>query len=184
MNVDDLLILVERSREKIEKIDEDFYLRLKERIRELEKLKREADDEEYIKIDEELRTLRRIQKRIFELRTYKIVQLVWAEICETDSGIEGKENLIDVERELYRKLKELLAEYRHSIFEGISVVEDHMPVTENERILIRVKQDVPEFEGVDGKTYKLRREDVVLIPALNANALINSGIAEKIEVKR
>ncbi len=55
---------------------------------------------------------------------------------------------------------------------------------EPERILVRIKQDIPEFEGVDGKTYKLRKEDVVLIPSLNANALVKSGIAEKIEVKR
>jgi len=37
--------------------------------------------------------------------------------------------------------------------------------------------------GVDGKTYKLRREDVVVLPELNAKALIKDGVAEEIEVK-
>lgn len=53
-----------------------------------------------------------------------------------------------------------------------------------DKILLRVKQDIPEFEGIDGKTYKLRRGDVVIVPKLNADALIKSGVCEEIEVKR
>ncbi|MBE8540436.1 hypothetical protein [Geoglobus acetivorans] len=184
MNIDDLLILIEKSREKIEKIEEDLYFRIKERIDELNQLRKEADDDEFTKIDEELRTLKRIQKRIFEMRTFKIIKLAWADICETESGIEGRENLIEVEREFYRKLRDLLTDFRKSVIEGQPVHESAEELPDSERVLVRVRQDVPEFEGVDGKTYKLRREDVVLIPSLNANALIKSGVAEKIEVKR
>ena len=183
MNIDDLLILLERSREKIQKIDEDFYIQLKLRIDELNELKRTAGDEEYSKIDEELRTLRRVQKRIFEMRTIKIIHLAWAEVCGTESGIEGRENMIGVERELYQDLVQLLETYRKRVVEGDGI-EEARQYQESDRVLVRVRQDIPEFEGVDGKTYKLRKEDVVLIPSLNANALIKSGVAERIEVKR
>ncbi|WP_456370776.1 hypothetical protein [Geoglobus sp.] len=183
MNIDDLLILLERSREKIQKIDEDFYIQLKLRIDELNELKRTAGDEEYSKIDEELRTLRRVQKRIFEMRTIKIIHLAWAEVCGTESGIEGRENMIGVEREFYQDLVQLLETYRKRVVEGDGI-EEARQYQESDRVLVRVRQDIPEFEGVDGKTYKLRKEDVVLIPSLNANALIKSGVAEKIEVKR
>lgn len=183
MNIDDLLILLERSREKIQKIDDDFYIQLKQRIDELSELKRNAGDEEYSKIDEELRTLRRVQKRIFEMRTIKIIHLAWAEVCGTESGIEGRENMIGIEKEFYQDLVQLLETYRRRVVEGDGM-EEVRPYQESDRVLVRVRQDIPEFEGVDGKTYKLRKEDVVLIPSLNANALIKSGVAEKIEVKR
>ncbi len=183
MNIDDLLILLERSREGIQKIDEDFYIQIKKRIDELSAMKRDASDEEYARIDEELRTLRRLQKRIFEMRTIKIINLAWAKICGTESGIEGSENMIGVERTFYEELLQLLDRYRKQVVEGEGIEEARTP-QDSERIMVRVRQDIPEFEGVDGKTYKLRKEDVVLIPSLNANALIKSGVAEKIEVKR
>jgi DNA replication factor GINS len=49
-------------------------------------------------------------------------------------------------------------------------------------MLVRIKKDV-EILGVDGKRYKLRREDVATLPAENAEVLVKSGIAEMIEVK-
>ncbi|AKG91515.1 Uncharacterized protein conserved in archaea [Geoglobus ahangari] len=183
VNIDDLLILLEKSREGIQKIDEDLYIQIKRRIDELSELRKSASDEEFARVDEELRTMKRLQKRIFEMRTIKIINLAWAEVCGTESGIEGRENMIGVEREFYERLVELLMDYKKQVVEGEGI-EEARPAEESDRVLLRIKQDIPEFEGVDGKTYKLRKEDVVLIPSLNANALINSGVAEKIEVKR
>ncbi len=183
MNIDELLILLEKSREGIQKIDEDLFFRINSRIEELNDRKKDAGENEFDKIDEELRTLKRIQKRIFELRTIKIINMAWAEVCGTESGIEGSENMISVEREFYSSLLSLLKDYKNRVV-SFRPVENVKVEREPDRILVRIKQDIPEFEGVDGKTYKLRKEDVVLIPSLNANALIKSGIAEKIEVKR
>ncbi len=183
MNVDELLILLEKSREGIQKIDEDLFVQINSRIEELKEMRKNADEADFERIDEELRTLKRIQKRIFELRTIKIINMAWAEVCGTESGIEGRENMISAEREFYSSFLKLLKEYRERIVKA-SPAENTEINPEPERILVRIKQDIPEFEGVDGKTYKLRKEDVVLIPSLNANALIKSGIAERIEVKR
>jgi len=183
LNIDELLILLEKSREGIQKIDEDLFFRINSRIEELNDRKKDAGENEFDKIDEELRTLKRIQKRIFELRTIKIINMAWAEVCGTESGIEGSENMISVEREFYSSLLSLLKDYKNRVV-SFRPVENVKVEREPDRILVRIKQDIPEFEGVDGKTYKLRKEDVVLIPSLNANALIKSGIAEKIEVKR
>ncbi len=182
MNIDELMILAERSRTAIEKIDDDFYERLKERIAELEERMKKASDEDATRIEDEIRTLKKIQKKIFEARTGKIIRLAWAEVCNTESGIEGKENLIQVEKDFLEKLKELILKFRELLLE--KRVEKEESIEEGDYVLLRIKQDIPEFEGVDGKTYKLRREDVVLIPKLNANGLIKSGVAEKIEVKR
>ncbi len=69
---------------------------------------------------------------------------------------------------------EVISEFRKSIFEGKK--------EKMERVLVRIKKDA-EILGVDGKRYKLRKEDVATLPAENAEVLIKSGVAEKIEVK-
>jgi len=112
MDIDELLLILEKSRTgKIQKIDDDFYDRLRERIEELEELRKKTDnDREISRIEDELRTLKRIRRRIFEIRTGKIVRAAWSEVCETESGIEGLENLIEAEKNLLRKLVEVINE--------------------------------------------------------------------------
>ena len=187
MDIEELLIIVEKSRgSKIQKIDPDFYEMLRNRIKELEELRKELEEVE--RVDDEIRTLRKIQRRIFEARVSKIVRAAWAEVCGTESGIEGMENLIDKERELFRKVVEVLTGFRKWVFEGETYMEEKSEAgegSEGRKIsLVRVKQDIPEFEGVDGKTYKLRKGDVVTLPSLNANVLVKSDAVEVIEVKR
>ncbi len=186
MDIDELLLILEKSRTgKIQKIDEDFYDKLRERIEELEELRKKTDnDRELSRIEDELRTLKRIRRKIFEIRTSKIVRAAWSEVCETESGIEGFENLIEVERNLFRKLVEVIKEFKKSIFESEPKEEVVEVKSEDGYVLVRVKNDIPEFEGIDGKTYKLRREDVVTLPALNAKALMKGNAVEIIEVKR
>ncbi|HIP62725.1 MAG TPA: hypothetical protein EYH04_01150 [Archaeoglobus profundus] len=184
MDINELLAILEKSKQgKLLKISEDFYDRIKDRIKELEELKKSAkSDDELIKIEDEIRTLKRIQRRIFELRTSRIIRAAWAKVCETDTG-EELENMIELEKILFRKLVELLEKFKRLILERREEkVEEE--VVEEGYIMVRIKKDIPEFEGVDGKIYKLRKEDVVLLPALNAKALIKNGVAEEVEVKR
>ncbi|AEA47904.1 hypothetical protein [Archaeoglobus veneficus] len=183
MDIEELLIILEKSKSKIQPIDETLYDELKNRIRELEEEKKRAGDDEILRIDDELRTLRRIQRRLFEVRTSKIVRAAWAEVCGTASGIEGFENLTDKEKKFFRRLVELIKEFKQEVLEILSVKEEEEK-KDSGYILVRVKSDIPEFEGVDGKTYKLRKEDVVTLPALNAKALIKGDAVEIIEVKR
>ena len=56
-------------------------------------------------------------------------------------------------------------------------------VEDQKRILVRFLKDIPSFVGIDLRTYgPFRAEDVALIPAPNAEALIRHGIA--VELKR
>jgi DNA replication factor GINS len=183
MDIDELLLILEKSRDKIQPLDEDFYDKLKKRVKELEELRRRIEDErEVLRIEDELRTLKRIQRKIFEARTSKIIRAAWAKICETESGIDGFENLIKSERDLFRKLIEVISEFKKSVLEELE--KEESKDESSDYVLVRVKSDIPEFEGVDGKTYKLRREDVVTLPALNANALIKGDVVEIIRVMK
>jgi hypothetical protein len=52
------------------------------------------------------------------------------------------------------------------------------------KILVRLLRDVPSFVGADLKTYgPLKSEDVVLLPAQNAESLVKRGIASEIQRK-
>lgn len=50
-----------------------------------------------------------------------------------------------------------------------------------ERTTVRLTDDVGEIFGVDERTYDLASEDVVTLPAANAEPLVEQGAAEKLE---
>jgi len=177
MDIDELMTIIERSKSgKLQKIDDDIYDKIKERIAELEKMRESARDEsELIRIEDEIRTLKKIQRKLFEIRIGKIVKIAWAKVCEVETD-EELENMTTVERSLFKKLVELLESFKRLILE-------HVKREEVRCVVVRIKRDIPEFVGVDGRVYKLKREDVVTLPEPNAKALINEGVAEEIEVK-
>jgi len=88
-------------------------------------------------------------------------------ICKTAvAGTLSDDMLFDDEIGLFRPLKE-----------PEKVTDDSA-----KKILVRVLRDVPSFIGADLKTYgPYKTEDVVLLPAQNAEALIKRGIATEIQ---
>ncbi|MEM0215881.1 MAG: hypothetical protein QXU31_08155 [Archaeoglobaceae archaeon] len=166
--IEELLTLIEKNRSQLTKIDEDLYEKIRRRIEELETHKEDSE-----RVEDEVRALKRLQKKLFELRTGKIINAAWAEVCGQEVGFND-ENLSSLEREFFRTLVEVISEFRRKVFEERKEKVD--------KVLVRIKKDV-EILGVDGKRYKLRREDVATLPAENAEVLIKSGVAERIEVK-
>lgn len=47
-------------------------------------------------------------------------------------------------------------------------------------VIVRILADIPTFVGLDGRNYKLSREDVVVLPEGNAKTLCNRNLAIKI----
>jgi len=185
MDIDELLIVLEKSKgKKIQKINSDFYSKLSLRISELEERRRSVDFQETIRIDDELKTLKRIQRRIFEARTSKIVRAAWAEVCKTETGVEGFENLIDEEKKLFEELIESISRFKEWVYN--TQKDEELPVEETiqDYSVVKVNKDIDEFEGVNGKTYKLRKEDVLTLPSLNARILIKAGNVEGINAQR
>lgn len=50
--------------------------------------------------------------------------------------------------------------------------------------MVRILDDLPTFMGTDGRIYKVKREDVIMLPKTNAEILCNRGVAERFEGKR
>ncbi len=185
MDIDELLIVLEKNRSKLTKLDDDFYQQIRKRILELEESRKDADDYEISRIDDEIRTIKRIQKKIFEARTSKIIRAAWAKVCGEAVSVE---NLTTAERNLLVKLTELISEFRDTITGEATAetensknqADENPDEVSHDFELVRVKTNIGKFEGVDGKTYKLSREDVVTLPKLNAKALIKADAAEPI----
>jgi DNA replication factor GINS len=53
-----------------------------------------------------------------------------------------------------------------------------------EYIVVRLLKDIPTFVGIDGRNYTLAKEDIAVLSAVNAKALINRKAAVQITVKR
>jgi len=117
MNLDELLLFIEKNRTQLSKIDEDFYEKLRDRIAELEEMKSSAEEDFLFRYEDEIRTLKRLQRKIFELRTGKIISAAWAEVCgQQFSG--DVENMCSDERAFFKRLIEIIKEFKYSILEG------------------------------------------------------------------
>ncbi len=49
-----------------------------------------------------------------------------------------------------------------------------------EFVVVRILEDLPTFKAMDNRNYTLHAEDVVILPALNANGLIKRNVAQMI----
>ncbi len=47
--------------------------------------------------------------------------------------------------------------------------------------IVRILEDIPPFMGIDGRIYKVKREDVIMLPKTNAEILCKRGVAERFE---
>jgi DNA replication factor GINS len=172
MDIDEIIAVWESCRNgEFKRLPEDFYETIQTMIDEREKKKAYADDDEYYRLEDEIRTLKRIRKDVFEARVNRILKMAWMSMCGCKVD---EDSMIEAEKDLYRRIVELLEKFKSRIFGR----------KREEKVLVRIKKDIPEFEGVDGRVYRLRREDVVLLPKLNAKALVEGGIAEEVEYKR
>ncbi|WP_292484435.1 hypothetical protein [Methanohalobium sp.] len=51
-----------------------------------------------------------------------------------------------------------------------------------EYVVVRALKDIPTFKAVDSRNYKLNSEDVVVLPAPNANGLVKRNAAQLIKI--
>jgi DNA replication factor GINS len=162
---------------EFQRIPDDFYERIGEMIKERMEKKAGLDEDEYLEIEDEIRSLKRARMDVFKVRLDRILKLAWKSVCCKET--EGLDNMTKSERDVFERIVEILESFKAMVFGERKKEKDSKAY-----VLVRVKRDVPEFEGVDGRVYKLRREDVALLPNLNAKALIDGGFVDLLEFKR
>ena len=209
IKLNDILRDERKTRSKLVPLESGFYETVAAQIREIEDEKRKIEDfysTKYAILEDELKTARKAIENIVERRTAKIINL--ASIHSSSKPKEQKEidSMTPGEREFYNKLLQLMTGYRSELMDRIFIKKEKQAVplqplvsqeTEpketvsegkkdicKEYIVVRLLKDIPTFVGADGRNYTLAKEDVAVLSAVNAKALINRNAAIQISVKR
>lgn len=210
MNLDDLRLLQsnERSSPQLQEVEKDLYRKIAEYVRALDENLLsigDPDDPKAQKIRDERESARRVVEGIFERRLGKIIRL--ASLKASGLGKSPK-NLTPEEQEMFDQLAEALEKGRAAILGPIvtppsrrfavaekkearekakekEITESHLSEereTKEEFLTIRVLRDIPTFMGVDGRSYKLAEEDIVVLRATNARVLLERKVAIPVSI--
>ena len=198
-------ILRDERKSKLVPLEADFYEKAAGQIRELEEEKRKIEDiygRKYAIIDDELRTARKSIENIIERRIGKIIKEASLHASSKQKETQDMDSMTQEERDFYNRLLELMTEWRGELLDKIFKKEKQPPHTicedetkekessegkkdiSKEYIVVRLLKDIPTFVGVDGRNYTLAKEDIAVLSAVNAKALINRKAAQQITVKR
>ncbi len=167
----------------------------------------------YSIIEDEVKTTRKALENIIERRTKKIIMEASLRASSKQKEKQDLDSMTPEERTFYNRLLEVMTEWRGDLFDKalgkvkdatlpaavIAAVPSEAELPEykekttplegkkdisKEYIVVRLLKDIPTFVGADGSNYTLAKEDVAVLSAVNAKALINRNAAIRIPVKR
>lgn len=192
---------MEKSSPVLSSIPPDFYIALSQFFKILnERLEKEENSQKKLLLEEEIQNTKKIALNIYEQREKKIIL---AAVSKARSGEPDLKNMIEAEKNLFDSVLSLMIKAREEFLEKEKnddsksknleeekkekekkILEEKPEKNEiikkNEKPIIRVIQDVPEFIGTDGNTYNLRKNDILSIPQEMSTMLIKKGVAEEI----
>jgi DNA replication factor GINS len=209
IKLNDILRDERKTRSKLVPLESGFYETVAAQIREIEDEKRKIEDfysTKYAILEDELKTSRKAIENIVERRTAKIINLASLHSSSKPKDQKEIDSMTPVEREFYNNLLQLMTGYRSELMNRIFIKKEKQAVPlqpqlskyvepketcyegtkdiNKEYIVVRLLKDIPTFVGADGRNYTLAKEDVAVISAVNAKALINRNAAIQISVKR
>lgn len=183
---------MEKNSPVLTELKPDFYNVLLEYLKNLDnRIDRETATQKQILLKDEIQNTKKIATNIYEQREKKILL---AAISKARGGNPDLKNMIDVEKNLFNPVLNLMLDSRKKIIEiktkenksnNTKTVEPEEEKTEekqeNSNPIVRVTQDIPEFIGTDEKKYNLRNNDVVSLPEDMSDMLSKRGVVEKIK---
>ncbi|QYZ78793.1 DNA replication complex GINS family protein [Methanofollis formosanus] len=209
MDLDDLRIIVWNEREsgKLSEIPGDLFRTAKLSLDELyDEINRIHDpfSEESAVLQDRFQAIKETLNAIIKIRLKKILRLAEAQNEAEYSDKEELKLMLPAERAMFDAVCREIAACREGLLEGTereftppAPVEDE-PVFfagEGERsapvaaaaadadtALVLIRAEVPEFMGLDGRTYALETEDIVTLPKENADVLCGRNIALNIRL--
>jgi len=197
-------VRMEKENSKLSALDDDFYQQSRTFLQSLyEELKNyEPGSSKYNIIQRGLKNTRDQIEKLFELRMWKLLKKS-ALKGEDDASFDTTTLTVE-ERKTYNELRKTITLHQQLIFNITEHKEtDIEPVTgdaaqeqniktetsdnskrniTDEYIVVRVLQDIPQFRGIDMHDYTLAKDDVAVLPGINADALCKRDIAVKINL--
>lgn len=171
------------------KIPVDFYKDLSSYMKTLERSVENEKNPLKLKLfTDEVQNTKKIANSIYELREKKIVQ---AALATARGATPDVANLLEIEKKLYNSLVEQILVSRSEIFEkptdppGKTSPSSPKPPQarqeSNTQPIVRVLEDTPQFIGTDGKTYSLRKEDMLSLPSEMAEPLLKKKVVKRVK---
>lgn len=199
-------ILSREKQTKLSQLDPDFFETVLRQIGELESEKSgaEPDSKKDEDITEQLEVVIGQVRDIMHVRMYKIIRIASSQSVKRDKS--DPPAMTHVEVKFYNALLSLMTAWRQDRLEQVLGKRQNKKVTgiatprkepekpedpkENKKdvskdfIVLRLLRNVPTFVGMDERNYTLAKEDVVMVPSVNAKALIMRKAAVQIVMKK
>ena len=197
------ILYKERNTASLQELPESFCEEVRGYMKKLEEEKREVDERRSELVEDEIRNARMKVEGIIRRRIGKIVKLASSGMKTAPKGMleeeerifegvksyveEGKERIFALILEETEGGREEKSEKRdaESTEKTFKNVEKQVSAknTNEELHIVRILEDIPTFMGIDGRIYKVGKEDVIMLPKTNAEILCKRGVAVEIEGK-
>ena len=198
------ILYEEKSTGSLQELPRDFCEDVKDYIESLEEEKKEADARWSEQVEDEIRSAKGKVEDIINRRIGKIVKLASSGMKTTPKGMlaeeerifegvkrhvdEGKERIFALMLDAKESESEVQSEERSEQNEPswhiLKSAEPNPDKDRNEELhMVRILEDLPTFMGTDGRIYKVKREDVIMLPKTNAEILCKRGVAERFKGK-
>jgi DNA replication initiation complex subunit (GINS family) len=184
---------MEKNSPVLTDLKSDFYNDLSEYIENLKnRFESETSSHKQALLREEIENTKKIAFNIYEQREKKILLATASKVRGGDPDLK---NLINIEKDLFDSILNLMLKSREKILEietkekksndTITVEpkkEDKIEEKQgNYNPIVLVTQDIPEFIGTDEKKYNLRNNDVLSLPQDMSEMLSKRGVVKKIK---
>jgi DNA replication factor GINS len=200
MKLDELRIIVLNEREtgRLSEMPPDLYEKVREHLKGLQEQVyacRDPLSDQAQTLMEEVAAMRETIRDIFRIRSRKVLSLA---ALQTESHIADRDEIrkmLPAEREMYDGIARVIDAARQGMVAEVAPrIEVEVaepagtevpaaadpgcgPVEPLPIRLVRILQEIDPFVGIDGRVYALRKEDVVTLPARNADVLVERNIA-------
>lgn len=134
-------------------------------------------------LQDTLKSEKNSMNKLIDQRMKKIVRKA-VRNARSASQDEGQ-GMTEEEEGIYRSLLSAIVNGRETILAHVAHTEK--PATARKEAsaeyeVVRMLESVPVFVGVDGKNYRLSKDDVVALPAVHARNLANKSLAVDVKV--
>jgi DNA replication factor GINS len=200
MKLDELRIIVLNEREtgRLSEMSPDLYEKVRGHLKGLQEQVyacRDPLSDPAQTLMEEVAAMRETIRDIFRIRSRKVLSLA---ALQTESRIADRDEIrkmLPAEREMYDEIARIIDAARQEMVAEVGPrAEGEVTTAAGTQVpaaadpgcgpveplpvhLVRILQEIDPFVGMDGRIYALRKEDVVTLPARNADVLVERNIA-------
>jgi DNA replication factor GINS len=197
------ILYKERNTASLQELPENFCEEVTEYMEKLREEKEEADERRRELVEDEIRNARMKVEDIIKRRIGKIVKLA-------SSGMKtAPKGMLAEEEKIFEGVKKHVLEGRERIFARVTgekggeseekrekeelaklTLKEAKKTTvpaksQGEELhIVRILEDIPTFMGIDGRIYKVKKEDVIMLPKTNAEILCKRGVAVRFEAEK